>query len=111
MVIPALDAAVEQICRLGAERARPLKLAHRFRQAISSALDVGASQSHIVPVILGDLKRTERVAQALAARGWFARPLRPPTVPVGTARLRLVFRSDLTDEQVDRLAGDLLDVA
>ena len=111
MVIPALDAAVEQIRGLGAERARPLKLAHRFRQAIGSALDVGASQSHIVPVILGDLQRTERVAQALAARGWFARPLRPPTVPVGTARLRLVFRSDLTDEQVDRLAGDLLDVA
>ena len=69
---------VEQIC--SAPSVAPAQLAHRFRQG-RSALDVGASQSHIVPVILGDLQRTGRGAGARCSR-----LVCPPTSPADRAR-------------------------
>ena len=111
MLAPALVASIERIQSLGELRSRPLALATRLRDRIGSQLDVGRSQSQIVPIILGSVERTQQVSTQLAARGWSLRALRPPTVPPGTARLRVVLRADLTDEQVDQLAEDILDVA
>mgnify|MGYP001288643459 FL=1 len=48
------------------------------------------------------------VAEGLQARGYDVRAIRPPTVPEGTARLRLVAGAHLTEIQIDRLATDLL---
>ncbi|MDR6114283.1 MULTISPECIES: 8-amino-7-oxononanoate synthase [unclassified Sphingomonas] len=58
----------------------------------------------IMPLILGDNGRTMRAAQALQARGFDIRGIRPPTVPVGAARLRLSIT--LNVEAADILALD-----
>ena len=58
----------------------------------------------IIPLILGDNGRTMRAAQALQARGFDIRGIRPPTVPVGAARLRLSIT--LNVEAADILALD-----
>lgn len=65
----------------------------------------GASQ--IVPVIIGENKKTQRAAEDLRAKGWWVLPIRPPTVPQGEARLRfsLTFHHDLSTLQ--RLLEDL----
>lgn len=62
-------------------------------------LGVPMTGSQIMPVILGDDARTMRVAAALQAKGFDVRGIRPPTVPVGTARLRvsLTLNVDMAD--------------
>ncbi len=80
---------------------RPLALARRFAQAAS----LPAPASHIVPVILGTERAALDAARALEAEGFLAVAIRPPTVPPGTARLRLAFPAAITDAEGDRLAG------
>lgn len=60
------------------------------------------SRSHILPVMIGDSAEALRRSQQLQALGFYALAVRPPTVPLGTARLRLSLRADLTDLQIDQ---------
>jgi 8-amino-7-oxononanoate synthase len=111
LLAPMLQASMERVQALGDARRRPLELAARLRRALHKKVDTGASQSQIVPIILGAAERALGAAESLAARGWLVRPIRPPSVAPGTCRLRLVMRSALHESQVDRLAQDLIDVA
>jgi 8-amino-7-oxononanoate synthase len=56
--------------------------------------------SHIVPIILGEDERAVEAAEALQAAGYDIRAIRPPTVPEGTARLRLSLNANLTEEMI-----------
>ncbi|MFI8553807.1 8-amino-7-oxononanoate synthase [Psychrobacter sp. NPDC077938] len=64
-------------------------------------------QSPIVPYILGDNASTLAKAQQLQAAGFYALPIRPPTVPANTARIRLVMNAKLTNEDCERLIKQL----
>jgi 8-amino-7-oxononanoate synthase len=86
-------------------------LAQRLRDQLAGRLDYGASKSQIVPIILASIDKVMAAEQALKSRGWDLRAIRPPTVADGQCRLRVVLRSELSDDQIDRLAKDLIDVA
>ncbi len=60
--------------------------------------------SQIVPVLLGDDALTIRVAQAVQQRGYDVRGIRPPTVPPGTARLRISLTLNVDESQIAGLA-------
>jgi 8-amino-7-oxononanoate synthase len=60
--------------------------------------------STIVPVVVGDAASALRAARMLEAEGFLVVPIRPPTVPAGTARLRLTFSAAHPDDQIERLA-------
>jgi 8-amino-7-oxononanoate synthase len=62
---------------------------------------VEAGDSPIIPIVLGTAERALAVADALQARGFDVRAIRPPTVPVGTARLRISVNLGLTDQVMD----------
>lgn len=94
-------AALEIIASEPDLAARPLAKARRF----TSALGLPEAQSPIVPVVLGDAARTLGAMQALEAQGFLAVAIRPPTVPSGTARLRLAFTAGHDDADIDRLAA------
>ncbi|HEY2068100.1 MAG TPA: 8-amino-7-oxononanoate synthase [Rhizomicrobium sp.] len=80
--------------------ARPLAKAQAFTRACNLPL----ARSPIVPVLLGE-ERVALEAQAMLERdGFLAIAIRPPTVPAGTARLRLAFTAAHADEDVARLA-------
>jgi glycine C-acetyltransferase/8-amino-7-oxononanoate synthase len=64
-----------------------------FRQI---GLSVGARPTHILPVPIGDSDRAMRVSDRLLAAGVFVQGIRPPTVPAGTARLRVTAMSTHT---------------
>ena len=55
--------------------------------------------------MLGEAGRTLAAAQALEAQGFLVVAIRPPTVPAGTARLRVAFTAGHPDEEIDRLAA------
>ena len=57
--------------------------------------------------ILGDNASTLAKAQQLQAAGFYALPIRPPTVPANTARIRLVMNAKLTDEDCEQLIRQL----
>ncbi len=64
--------------------------------------------SQIVPIILGEDSRAVHVASELQKAGFDIRAIRPPTVPEGTARLRLSLNADLDEKTLDRFFDHLL---
>ena len=107
-VLGAMDAALDLLPGLDAERARVLAHAENFREAMNAAgLDTGASTTQIVPVILGEEERALRVARCLEEQGFLGVAIRPPTVPAGQARLRLAFSAHHAEAEVAALARTL----
>lgn len=69
-------------------------------------LEIGknfGSESHIIPVVIGDNKQTVEMCEVLYLNGYFTLPIRPPTVPVGTSRLRLSLTSEIELPELDLL--------
>jgi 8-amino-7-oxononanoate synthase len=94
--LAALDVMAEEPWRVAA----PLARARRF----TAALGLPAAASAIAPVILGEPQQALAAAADLQRQGLLAVAIRPPTVPVGTSRLRCAFSALHTDEQADLLA-------
>ncbi len=63
---------------------------------------LAASESPILPIIVGDPGRAMTMAQSLFDHGVYAPAIRPPTVPPATSRIRLTITADHTPEQIDR---------
>jgi 8-amino-7-oxononanoate synthase len=61
----------------------------------------------IVPVLIGDEGRAMAVVERLAAAGILVQAIRPPTVPVGTARVRLTVKATWDDEAPRAVAAAL----
>lgn len=109
-VLGAMDAALDLVPTMGPERARLQEMASRMRADLHAAgLDTGASTTQIVPVILGDEARTLAVARALEDKGFLGIAIRPPTVPLGTSRIRFALSSAHSDEDVDRLVAAVIE--
>jgi 8-amino-7-oxononanoate synthase len=89
----------------GADAARTTLLAHaaRLRAGLrDNGFDVPEGRSQILPVLIGENDRTMRISTELLERGVFVQGIRPPTVPEGTARLRLTPMATHRTEQIDR---------
>lgn len=86
------------------ENARSLRA--RLRAGGVEVLD--ASEGPIVPIVLGDNARAVRVAERLQRDGYRVQAIRPPTVPAGTARLRVTVSAVLGDEELGRLGASLI---
>jgi 8-amino-7-oxononanoate synthase len=88
------------------ERARLKTIGANLRGALrAGGWDTGKSASQVVPVMLGENEIAMRFATELGRDGFAARAIRPPTVPGGTARLRLSLTCRLTDGDVFRLVS------
>ncbi len=61
------------------------------------------SQSHIVPVIIGENDKTVEMCDILYQNGYFTLPIRPPTVPVGTSRIRISLTTEIEEKDMDKL--------
>jgi 8-amino-7-oxononanoate synthase len=81
-----------------------------FRLAAQSrALPLLPSGTAIQPLLIGDNKRVMRVGQQLEAKGFLVGAIRPPTVPDGTARLRITLSADHSTAQIDALLESVQD--
>ncbi len=65
-------------------------------------------QSAIVPIIIGDNKKTLEIARKVAKKGFLISAIRPPTVEFGKARLRITFSSEHKKNQIKKLAEVLI---
>jgi len=113
---PPLAAAAGEALRIAAaepwRRERCLTVAARLREGLSEAgLEVGPGRGPIVPVRLGDAPAVMPASEQLhAEHGVFVAGIRPPTVPEGTARLRVTASAGHSDEDVERAVDALVAV-
>ena len=82
--------------------------ASKLRSALVSAGLPCPSESHIIPVMAGDSRRAASLAAGMQKEGFYLLPIRPPTVPEGTSRLRISLTAALTVEDTDALSSALL---
>jgi 7-keto-8-aminopelargonate synthetase-like enzyme len=108
---PALAAAA--LAALHVVKSEP-ELRMRLRRNASrvrSALGVpGPTNGHIIPVLIGESEATMQVGAALRERGILIGAVRPPTVPLGTSRLRITVSAAHTDDDIERLLAALAEV-
>ena len=89
-------------------RDRLQELVASFRRRVADlGLPLLESTSPIQALILGDVEKALRASSILAKEGIHVSAIRPPTVPVGTSRLRITFSAAHTDAHLDRLINAL----
>ncbi|WP_417912425.1 aminotransferase class I/II-fold pyridoxal phosphate-dependent enzyme [Candidatus Electronema sp. TJ] len=98
-----LNFILPRIAAMETERQRLAKLAGQLREGLSKAGLSTGGESQIVPVLIGDAARAAHVAAQLREHGFWVNAIRPPTVPSGTARLRLSLTADMRWEQLAAL--------
>ena len=85
-------------------RARLHELVSYFRQqAAQQGLELLPSSTPIQGIVIGDNEKTVRVSKELFEQGFMVTAIRPPTVPAGTARLRITLSANHSEAQIDTL--------
>ena len=93
------------------ERAHLEELSNRFREELREYKLKTAGTTNIIPVIIGDINKTVDVAAKMQEKGFLMLPVRPPTVPEGSSRLRLSLTAGLSWNDLKaipfQLAGEI----
>ena len=108
LVAAAVRAAIGIVRREPERRARLHALA-AYAEARLVPLGATASGSQILPLVLGGDERTMALGRRLQDAGFDVRGIRPPTVPAGTARLRISITLNIDEAAIDALAACLED--
>lgn len=85
------------------------QISHQLRTAVQSITQQQMpSSTHIVPYILGDNQTTVANAEYLQKCGFYCLPIRPPTVPHGSSRIRFSLTADIEQYELNQLINQLL---
>ena len=104
----AVEAALELVPGMDAERARLARMGEALRAALRArGIDTLASSTQIVPAVVGNETAALDMAQRLRDAGILAVAIRPPTVPSGSARLRFSLSAALTEGEFERVLAAL----
>jgi 8-amino-7-oxononanoate synthase len=105
-----ISAAMHLSAGMDAERQTLLKRAAGLSRALRRAgFDTAGTASQIVPVVLGSNEDAVQAAEELQKKGFAVRAIRPPTVPMGRARLRLSLTIQIAEEDLGRLVKTLVE--
>lgn len=99
------DFIFQKVLALNPQRQHLQRISQSLRQAVAAKGFDCPSSSHIVPVIIGESQKTVEKAQALQAAGFYIMPVRPPTVPQGSSRLRISLIASIEQAELDQLAA------
>lgn len=111
-VAAAIDASLTVIQQEPERRSRLRELSNSLRNLLSEQrIDIGNSESQIVPIMFGDNDRASAAAAELQREGFDVRAIRPPAVSPGTSRLRISLNALLDQHTIQRFASTLMKVA
>ena len=79
------------------------KISKKLRNALNPLNGDILSSSHIIPYVLGNSERAITAAERLQREGFYLLPVRPPTVPQGSSRLRISLNAEITDTEIEQL--------
>ena len=97
----------ERLPQFSKERTHLERLSAFLRQEVEHRTQIMPSQTCIVPYILGENEKTLAKAKDLQEQGYYCLPIRPPTVPKGTSRIRLSLTADMTMDEVKQFVACL----
>src|SRR5690606_5671662 len=105
----ALLRTLERARAADRERARSFELSSYFREALErEGVSLGrGTHGPIVSVVLGEEKKALDAAARLKSEGFRVLPVRPPTVPKGTSRLRITVSAAHEEVDLERLAEEI----
>ena len=98
---------VNKICDMQERREHLARIGRQVREVLNPLNGSIVSSSHIIPYVLGESERAVEVALRLQHEGFYLLPVRPPTVPPGTSRLRISLNAECSDSDIDRLITTL----
>ncbi len=98
----AAEAAIDLVEHEEPLRARLWRNIHRFAEGLRALGLPAEARSAVFPIVLGEPERALEASRALRAQGLLVKAIRPPTVPVGTSRLRFCLSAAHTEAHVDR---------
>lgn len=107
LMAATVRAALEMVRHDATRREQLARLVAFTGRELTRRTGISPSGTHIQPIILGADERAVSVARALIAEGFDVRAVRPPTVPEGTARLRVSLTLNAGEEAVARLIDTL----
>jgi 8-amino-7-oxononanoate synthase len=103
-LLTAVTRAAIALCeRSDARRASLQRLVECATRELARHCGLTASGSHILPIVIGEDQAAVDLAAKLRARGYDVRAIRPPTVPVGTARLRIALTLNVNETAIEGL--------
>ncbi len=105
LVAVALREALRVLHDEPGRRARLMTLAAHAKQRLQTTLGLQLPDSHLLPVVIGESGPALRMAASVQAAGFDVRAIRPPTVPVGTSRLRLSITLHVNEATIDALVA------
>ncbi len=106
-----VGARVREVRAADDRRARLRQVSSALRGALAASGSAAAGSGHIVPWILGSAPVALKAERDLQALGICAPAIRPPTVPEGSARIRLTGSAALSDAELDRVVAALTRVS
>lgn len=107
--VAAAGAALAVVAGEPERRAALIRNAERLRAGLRALGYATGGDTHIVPVLIGDNRAALALAEALLARGVLVQAIRPPTVPAGTARLRVTPMATHDADQIERALAAFAD--
>ena len=95
---------VRKLAGMQDRREHLARISRTLREALQAKGGTDApAQSHIVPLIIGPSADTVLCAELLQRHGFYALPVRPPTVPEGTSRIRFSLTADITEQEIEEI--------
>lgn len=98
---------LNQMINMKEERMWLRKSSQKVKEALEEKGFTSTSSSHILPVVIGDSKETILKAGEIQRKGFYMLPVRPPTVPEGTSRLRISLTAGITSAELNQLIQNL----
>lgn len=105
----ALENSIEIIKNETERRKRLIELSKYFRNLLKeNGFSVDENSTQIVPIVIGESEKAVEIAQKMQNKGFDVRAIRPPTVPLNTARLRVSLNVGLSENILDDFVNSLV---
>ena len=103
-LLASIYSSIKLMPKLKNERKKLIKNSYLLREILKKeGFNIGTSQSNIIPVIIGNTKKTILMSKELQKKGFYVVPIRPPSVPPNTSRLRISITSNHNEKDIKKL--------
>ena len=107
-LLASIYSGIKIIQKLKNERKKLIKNSYFLRKNLKKDnFDIGNSQTNIIPIIIGDSKKTILISKKLEKKGFYVVPIRPPSVPPNSSRLRISISSCHSQNNIKKLFNSL----
>ena len=107
-LLASIYSSIKMIPKLKNERKKLIKNSFYLREALKKEnFNIGNSQTNIIPIIIGDPKKTISISKELERKGLYVVPIRPPSVPPNSSRLRISISSCHSHSNIKKLFNSL----